>query len=339
MKIASLITRTHDHTHLETPLSVNKSNFSIHVNTCYRLLQGGETPYYTMRPKINSHANEFTGSYEVRTHPSSGIHRYFPSSSEMEGEISRATENCDMWHGIFERIEVSLCRDLHITKFRTYSSSLLRWSKSFGTSFIKYVYKKSSLFIKIEIVTFKVLAIDANQALMPAFDPVFDTFLILDFRYDHQGRIRFFQDLLSGAVTCSAERFLESTEWEKVAGSQSGEFSSCSIIGVRGGGEGAWNPPEILKLDRKSSSTSESTLLSLVTSCLLAAHSLQRPPPAVFRSVYTDSSWKGPITFHCCWTNSIRIASKIESQPPAVHTHPHLTEKTNYELLCDVSKM
>ena len=45
--------------------------------------------------------------------------------------------------------------------------------------------KNTNVFIKIDIVPFKVLPIDCN-ALIPALDPIFKTFFILGFRYGYQ---------------------------------------------------------------------------------------------------------------------------------------------------------
>ena len=50
---------------------------------------------------------------------------------------------------------------------------------------------KQVLFIKSDIVPFKVFPIDCN-ALMPALDPALETFLKLYCRYSHQSRLRFF---------------------------------------------------------------------------------------------------------------------------------------------------
>ena len=58
------------------------------------------------------------------------------------------------------------------------------------------------LFIKSDIVPFKVLPIDCN-VLMPALDPALETFLELYCRYNHQSRLRFFHYLLSAVKTHS----------------------------------------------------------------------------------------------------------------------------------------
>ena len=57
------------------------------------------------------------------------------------------------------------------------------------------------------------------NALMPALDPILETFFIFCFRFVHQNRLRFFHYLLA-AKTRLPERFFESTEQEEVAGSQ-----------------------------------------------------------------------------------------------------------------------
>ena len=79
--------------------------------------------------------------------------------------------------------------------------------------------KNTNLFIKIDIVSFKVLLIDCN-ALMPALDPILKTFFIFGFRFGHQSRPRFFHYLLLAAKTRSLERIFEPTEQEEVTGSQ-----------------------------------------------------------------------------------------------------------------------
>jgi len=62
--------------------------------------------------------------------------------------------------------------------------------------------KNTSLFFKIDVVPFEVIPIDCN-ALMPALDPVLKTFVVLDFRYVHQSRLRLLYYLLSAAKTRS----------------------------------------------------------------------------------------------------------------------------------------
>ena len=69
------------------------------------------------------------------------------------------------------------------------------------------------------IVSFKVLLIDYN-ALMPAFDPILETFFIFGFRFGHQNRLGFFHYLLLAAKMRFREQFFESTEQEEVAESQ-----------------------------------------------------------------------------------------------------------------------
>jgi len=71
------------------------------------------------------------------------------------------------------------------------------WSKSSRNSFRKF---KIVLFIKSDIVPFKVLPIDCN-AFMPALDPALETFMELYCRYSHQNRLRFFHYLLSAVKT------------------------------------------------------------------------------------------------------------------------------------------
>jgi len=70
--------------------------------------------------------------------------------------------------------------------------------------FSKFIQKiqNTVLFIKSDIVLFKVLPIDCN-ALMPALDPALETFLELYCRYSHQNRLRLFHYLLSAVKTRS----------------------------------------------------------------------------------------------------------------------------------------
>jgi len=62
--------------------------------------------------------------------------------------------------------------------------------------------QNTSLFIKIDIISFKVFPIDCN-AFMSALNPILETFFILGVRYGHQSRLRFFHYLLSVAKTRS----------------------------------------------------------------------------------------------------------------------------------------
>ena len=81
--------------------------------------------------------------------------------------------------------------------------------------------QNTSLFIKSDIVPFKVLSSDCN-ALMPALDPALETFLELYYWYSHQSRLRFFHYLLSAVKTRSPQWFFDSIEQKKIAGSHIG---------------------------------------------------------------------------------------------------------------------
>ena len=88
-----------------------------------------------------------------------------------------------------------LLRDITIPLWNIKLTNLvISWSKSSRNSFRKF--KIQVLFIKSDIVPFKVLPIDLN-ALMPALDPALETFLELYCRYSHQSCLRFFHYLLS----------------------------------------------------------------------------------------------------------------------------------------------
>ena len=121
---------------------------------------------------------------------------------------------CDFW--LFPKLKRPL-RGQHFDTIQEIQAESKKALKAIYDFIFKIKY--ASLFIMIDIVPFKVLPIDCN-ALMPALDPILKPFFIISLRYSHQSHLRFFHDLISGVATRSAERFLESTEWEKVAGSQ-----------------------------------------------------------------------------------------------------------------------
>ena len=79
--------------------------------------------------------------------------------------------------------------------------------------------KNTNLFIKINIVPFKVLLADSN-ALMLALDQILQTFFIFGFQFGHQSHLRFFHYLLLVAKSRPPEWFFESIEQEEVTGSQ-----------------------------------------------------------------------------------------------------------------------
>ena len=101
--------------------------------------------------------------------------------------------------------------------------NILPWS-SFRNSFRKF--KIQVLFIKSDIVPFKIFPIDCN-ALMPAFDLPLETFLELYCWYSHQSRLWFFH-YLSAVKTRSQMVFW--LDQKKSQRATSGEFDGCWIF-------------------------------------------------------------------------------------------------------------
>ena len=108
---------------------------------------------------------------------------------------------------------------------------ILPWSKSSRNSFRKF--KIQLLFIKSDIVPFKVLPIDCN-ALMPALDPALETIVYYFWnycRYSHQSRLRFFHYLLSAVKMRSPYDFLTRSNRKKSQGAI--QVNSRLLDGIR----------------------------------------------------------------------------------------------------------
>jgi len=118
--------------------------------------------------------------------------------------------------------------DCHCQKF------VLSWNGRENTILIKkfpeFIQKiqNTVLFIKSDIVPFKVFPIDCN-ALMPALDPARETFLELYCRYSHQSfDFSIISFRLLKHIPCNG--FL--TRTEKNGGAISGEFDGCWMVFV-----------------------------------------------------------------------------------------------------------